>query len=397
VQQIVGLNLKSLPNKNLLMKRIQVNILIVLFLLLPTIAGNAQFDTAKKRFTLVKNLAATPVKNQYRTGTCWSFGAVSFLESELLRMGKGSYDLSEMYFVHLAYPIKADRFVRMHGKANFGCGGFGTDVLSLIKNYGVVPEEAYSGLKKNEANHNHEEMDEALNKYISTIASQENNLLTPKWNEGFEGILDAYLGKIPDSFSYKGLKHTPKSFAASLPINPDDYILLSSYTHHPFYSQFILEVPDNWSWTQAYNIPIEDMMEILNYSLDNNYTILWDTDNSNKGFSNKYGLAILPNNSALPDSSIFEGIINEKPVDQKLRQEGFDDYDVQDDHFMHITGYAKDANGKIFYLVKNSWGTEGNPYNGYIYASESYVRYYTISILVNRKAIPQVIAEKLKL
>jgi len=379
---------------------------------------NAQEENSKDsvgyQFTIVKELPVTSVKNQYRSGTCWSFSSLSFVEAELLRMGKEEYDLSEMFVVRHSYADKAKKYVRFHGDLNFGGGGAFHDVLYVIKNYGIVPEEIYSGLEIGEENHIHSEMDAVLKGYMDAVLKNKNKKLSPVWFEGLEGILDAYLGDYPASFTYNGKEYTPKSFAEELDFNVDNYVEISSYTHHPFYQKFVLEVPDNWMFDEIYNVKLDEMMEVIDYSINNGYTVAWGSDVSEKGFSWKNGVAIIPDEELTDLSGTekerwealtkkekeealykFDKPVKEKTITQEMRQIEFDDYQTTDDHGMLITGIAKDQNGNKFYKVKNSWGTEGHIYEGYFYASEAFVRLKTIDIMVNKDAVPKQIRKKL--
>jgi len=362
-------------------------------------------------------LPATPVKDQYRSGTCWSFSGLSFLESELLRLGKPEVDLSEMFVVWHAYSDKAKKTVRVHGSLNFSAGGAFHDVTNVIKKYGIVPESVYSGLQYGETKHVHGEMDRILKQEVDAVVENPNRKLSTVWHETIDATLDNYLGNIPQNFSYEGMEYTPQSFAANyLGLNVDDYVEITSYTHHPFYSKFILEIPDNWSWDEVYNVPLSDLEEIIDYSLNNGFTVAWAADVSEKGFatSNK-GVAVLPAAPAenMDDAEIarweslpekekqkelyqLDDIVPEIEVTQEMRQQAFDNYQTTDDHGMHIIGTAKNKDGKIFYKVKNSWG-DYNKYDGYFYASKPYVNYKTMSIMVHKDAIPQSIREKLEL
>lgn len=373
-------------------------------------------QTSGYTFTDVKKLPATPVKNQFRSGTCWSFSAASFFESELLRMGKGSYDLSEMYIVRKTYGEKAKKYVRMHGSLNFAGGGAFNDVTMVYNNFGIVPEEAYSGLNYGQAKHVHGELDEVFKAYVETIVKNPNKELSTSWYAGFEGMLDAYFGKDPASFSYKGKNYTPASFRDELGLKMEDYVMISSFTHHPYYKPFILEVPDNWGWGEVYNVKPEEMTDIIDYSVNNGYTVAWATDVSEKGFKWNLGLAVVP----AEDFEALDGLERakwdemsetekqglfydfskpkkEKLITPELRQLEFDNYKTTDDHGMHITGIAKDQDGNTFYLVKNSWSEDGNPYKGYLYASKAFVQFKTTSLLVHRKGIPDNIRKKMGL
>lgn len=363
-------------------------------------------------FTKVKEYAATPVKNQYRSGTCWCFSGLSFLESELLREGKGEYDLSEMYIVRMAYYEKGLKYVRLHGNMNMGAGGQFHDVTNMIKKYGIVPEEAYPGLLIDESKHIHGEMDAAIKAYLDAIVSNKNRKLSQNWVIGFNAILDAYLGEVPEKFEYKGKEYTPTSFAKMLGLDWSDYINLSSYTHHPFYEKFGIEIPDNWAWEKVYNLPIDDLMRVLDYSLDKGFTVGWASDVSEKGFNWTDGYAIIPEveYEELSDlelgkwaklskdekkKSIIEG--KEKIATQEDRQEAFNNYLTTDDHGMHIVGVFTNQFGTKFYKVKNSWGTTNHKYDGYFFASEAFVRFKTMDLMVNKNALPKDIAKKLGL
>lgn len=364
-------------------------------------------------FTIVKELPSTPVENQFRSGTCWSYSGISFLESELLRLGKGEYDLSEMFVVYHSYMEKARKYVRMHGNIEFGGGGAFHDVTHVIAHYGMVPEEVYSGLVIGEDNPVHGEMDKVLNAFVDGVVANPNGKLTPVWDEGFMSLLDAYLGELPKEFTYQGKTYSPRSFAESLGLNMADYVEIGSFTHHPFYEPFILEVPDNWAWGEIYNVPVSDLEAIIDYSLDNGYTVAWGADVSEKGFSWKNGVAIVPEQNVKDMSGTekerwekltekekqealykFDKPGTEKTITQEMRQEAFDNYSMTDDHGMLITGTATDQNGNLYYLVKNSWGTDGK-YKGYFYASRPFVLMNTIDIMVHRDAIPEQIREKL--
>lgn len=366
------------------------------------------------KFTIEKQLRATPVKNQAITSTCWSFSTLSFLESELLRMGKGEFDLSEMFIVRNTYSEKAKKYVRLHGHMNMAGGAALNDVTDMIKKFGLVPEEVYPGMTIGENKHIHGEMDEVFKSYLDGVIKNKNKKLTPVWQQGFESLLDTYLGKAPAEFTFKGKKYSPQSFAREIGINPDNYILVSSFTHHPFYSMFAVEVPDNWSWGKAYNLPLEEFAELIDHSVNSGYSIAWASDYSEKGFSWKNGLAVVPDGEYFDMSDSeratwnelteteknaklfnFDRPVKEKKITQAIRQEAFDNYTTTDDHGMHILGIANDQNGAKFYLVKNSWGTDVSPYKGYLYASESYVLYKTVTIMVHKDAVPKKIARKL--
>lgn len=368
-------------------------------------------------FTSIKEIPNTPVKDQYRSGTCWSFSGLGFLEAEMLRKGKSEVDLAEMFIVWHTYDEKASKYVRLHGNLNFSAGGAFHDVTNIIKRYGIVPEEAYPGLNYGETKHVHGEMDRVLKKQVEAVIENPNKKLSPAWRESLRGTLDSYLGEIPETFEYKGQTYTPMSFASDyVGLDMDDYVQISSYTHHPFYSKFIIEVPDNWMWGQVYNVPLEDMETIVDNSIENGYTVAWAADVSEKGFStSKKGVAVIPDadKQEMSDAEIarWEELSDkekndelyklekpgaEKVITQEMRQEAFDNYTTTDDHGMLIVGTAKDQNGSIYYKVKNSWGDYNN-YDGFFYASKPYVKYKTMSIMVHKDAIPKSIQKKLNL
>ena len=364
-------------------------------------------------FTTVKELKITPVKNQNRTGTCWCFSTLGFLESELLRMGKGEYDLSEMFIVSKNYKDKAEKFVRLHGELNYAQGGSFEDVLQAWKDYGIVPELVMNGLQYGEDMHVHNELESASRAYLDQIIKNPNRKLSTAWKKGFDGIIDAYLGTAPEKFTYNGKEYTPKSFAAELGINPDDYVSLTSYTHHPFYSEFAIEVQDNWRWATSYNLPIDELMQVFENAINTGYTIAWGADVSEKGFT-RNGIGIIPDIESMERSGsdqdrwlglstsekdaeikkMMEKPCKELEITQEMRQEAYDNYETTDDHGMQIYGIAKDQTGKKFYMIKNSWGTD-NKYKGTWYISENFVKYKTMNIVVHKDALPQAIKDKL--
>lgn len=354
------------------------------------------------QFTVVKNLDATAVQNQNQTGTCWSFSSLSFFESELIRMGKGKdFNLSEMFVARKAYPLKADNFVRMHGHNNFGEGGGFPDVIHVMRTYGMVPEDVYTGKKNPKDPHNHSTLEATLKGILNASANDNTQKIDfEAIHSTVESTCDAFLGKVPEKFDYKGKSYTPKSYGEALGINPDDYVFITSFTHHPFYSKFTLEVPDNWNWEQMYNVPLNEMQEVMQNAINTGYTVAWAADVSEKGFKFKDGLAIVPDKRWEDMTEDEKTSLTTKPhaqmkITQENRQVAFDNYETQDDHGMHIVGMVKDQTGTPYYLVKNSWGTDRNDCDGYFYASESYVLYKTTSIMVHKKALPAAIAKKL--
>ncbi len=357
--------------------------------------GVAQVDVESKtgyEFETINSIDCTPVKSQGRTGTCWSFATSSFLESEIIRKGKGYHDLSEMFVVRNVYRDKAKNYVLRHGKANFSQGSLAHDLINVANKYGIVPESVYSGKLDGAEKHNHSEMEAALKGMLDGILGRKN--LSPKWAEAFDCVVDVYLGEMPEEFTYGGKTYTPQSYAESLDINPDDYINITSYTHHPFYSQFVLEIPDNYSNGSFYNVPMKEMEAIVNHAVKNGYSIAWDGDVSEKGFSSKNGVAILPVDANRDD--LFENPGEEIKVTQELRQSTFESYATTDDHLMHLTGTAKDQKGNKYYLIKNSWGEVGE-YDGFLYMSEAYFQLKTVSVMVHKDAIPKKIAKKMML
>lgn len=402
-------------------KTIKMSFLGVLAMASVSLTAQETFSNKKGsdyQFTMLVDLDETDVQNQNRTGTCWSFSSLSFFESELIRLGKGKHNLSEMFVVRNAYIGKAENYLRMYGTFNFGQGGAFHDIPWVIERYGIVPEEAYKGLEYGEEAHNHDEMEAVLAAMVKELAKKpQGDKLTPNWKTAFEGVVDAYLGDLPSNieefkFTYNGKEYNPKSYANSLGLNMDDYVSLTSYTHHPFYKPFVLEVQDNWAMRTGYNLPLDELMSVMKEALKSGYTFAWGADVSEKGFSFRDGLAINPKdpstintkgsdekffNSAGAEkiSNAFVAPVEEKMVTQAERQAAFDSQETTDDHGMHITGLIKDQNGTEYFVVKNSWGTEYNDCDGYFYASEAYARYKTMNILVHKDAIPKDIKKKL--
>lgn len=394
------------------MKKIISLALAALFITTTAFAQDKKEEKGYK-FTIVKENPSTPARDQSRSGTCWSFAGLSLLESELIKTGKGEIDLSEMWIVRHAYMEKAERYVRFHGNINFSSGGGFHDITEMIKKYGIVTEEAYPGLNYGVEKHNHGELDAILEAFMKSIITQKT--ISPAWKTAFNGLLDAYFGERPKDFAYKGLTYTPESFAKHLGLNMDDYIEIGSFTHHPFYSKFIIEIPDNWMLGSIYNVPLNEMMDIIDNAIENGYTVGWGSDVSEKGFSWKNAVAIVPDEDKSDLSGTerdkwekltpaekakanysFDGTAKEKTITQEMRQEAFDNYNTTDDHGMQLVGIAKDQNGNKFYKVKNSWGTESQ-YDGYFFASESFIKYKTIDIMINKNALSKPMKKKLGL
>ena len=361
-------------------------------------------------FTVVKENPVTSIKNQYRSGTCWCYSALSFIESEILRTKGQEVDLSEMFVVGKSYHDRAVKYVRLDGHLNFAAGSSFGDVLHVIEDYGIVPQEVYSGFNYGTEMPEQNELDAALAGYVRGIAQNPNKKLTTAWVNGFDGILDAYLGEVPETFAVNGTEYTPESYRDALSINADDYVNLTSFTHHPFYESFILEVPDNWRWDSAYNLPIDELMEVMYNAIDKGYTIAWGSDVSENGFT-RDGLAVMPvekkTAAAGSDQERWVGKAADQPkeevraelpeemvITQEMRQDGYDRKTTTDDHGMHIYGVAKDQNGTKYFMVKNSWGETGK-YKGVWYASDSFVKYKTLNVVVHKDALPKNIAKKL--
>ena len=364
-------------------------------------------------FTTVKENPITSIKDQHRSSTCWSFSSLSFLEAELLRMGKGTYDFSEMFVVHHTMVDRAVNYVRYHGDAPFGPGGSFYDVMYCLKNYGLVPQEAMPGIMYGDSLPVHTELDAVATAYVQAIGKGRFSKLTPVWKNGISAIYDTYLGKYPETFTYEGKEYTPKSFGESLGINPDDYVSLTSYTHHPFYTQFSIEIQDNWRNALSYNLPLDELMAVMDNAIKTGYTFAWGSDVSEQGFT-RDGIAVMPDAdraSEMTGSDMARWIglsaadkrkemttkpMPEMEITQEMRQVAFDNWETTDDHGMVIYGIAKDQTGKEYFMVKNSWGESGK-YKGIWYASKAFVAYKTMNILVHKDALPKDIKKKLGL
>lgn len=364
------------------------------------------------QFTTVKENAITPVKNQNRSSTCWSFSGIGLLESELLRQGKGEYDLSEMFIVHHTMLDRAELYVRLHGDSSCSPGGSFYDIIATMKKDGLVPQEAMEGIKYGEEKHIHTEIDAVASGYVNAIAKGRIKKLTPVWKEGLKAIYDTYLGECPEKFTYKGKEYTPRTFADELGLKAEDYISLTSYTHHPFYEQFVIEIQDNWRGGLSYNLPIDEFMEVMDYAVKQGFTIAWGSDVSEVGFT-RNGIAVMPDlertdlsgsdmarwTGMTPADKSKEAVSKPGPeveATQEMRQAAFDNWETTDDHGMLIYGIAKDQTGKEYFMVKNSWGTD-NKYEGTWYASKPFVRYKTMNIVLHKDALPKAIAKKLGL
>ncbi|QNK63781.1 aminopeptidase [Pedobacter sp. PAMC26386] len=350
-------------------------------------------STSGFKFTDVINLENTSVKNQGSSGTCWSYSTNSFLESEMIRMGKEPVALSEIFSARNAYVEKGKNYVRMHGAVTLGDGGALHDVINMYRKYGAVPQVNYTGLNYGTKINKFGEMGAITTGMLEAVVKNANKTLTPNWQKAYTAVIDSYLGQVPEKFDYKGKSYTPQTFAKQVVgINPDDYVELSSFNDHPFYSKFTLLVQDNWSFDQVYNVKVNEITDIIDNALKNGYSVAWATDVSEKSFSYKNGVAYIPAKpyeemNEQEKASMFSEPKPEMEITQENRQLAFDNYETTDDHGMHIVGLAKDQNGKEYYIVKNSWGVT-NDYKGYLYATKNYVKYKTTAFLLNKGGIP---------
>ena len=369
----------------------------------------------KPVFTTIKEMPITSIKNQNRSGTCWAYSTLSFFESEILKKSGKTYDLAEMYIANKDYMDRAWLTVRMHGDSQFSQGGSAGDVLVLLREKGVVPESAMAapGSLTGDSLANFNEFFSVMEPYVAAVSKSTAKKMSSQWAVGLQGILDAYLGKCPEEFTYEGKKYTPLSFAQSLGLNWDDYVSITSFTHHPFYTDFAVEVQDNWRWERSYNVPMDEMMRIIDNALANGYTVAWGGDVSSDGFT-RDGLGIAVDDKATQSlagsdqakwtkmtpakkKSVIDSLGVKAPEivpTQELRQQEFDNWTLTDDHGMHIYGLAKDQNGKEYYMVKNSWGETGD-YKGIWYMTKAFVAANTMDFLVNKNAVPKDIRKKL--
>lgn len=360
-----------------------ISIVILIFVSLVGYSQSYEFET-------VIDLETTDVISQGNTGTCWSFSASSFLESEIMRITGKTIDLSEMYTVRNTYPKKAWNYVMRQGKTQFSEGGLAHDVINSVADYGLVPNAAYSGLETDASKHNHAEMIAVLKGLLDVYIDNPGRQLSPKWKEVTESVLDIYLGKNITTFNYEGVQYTPKSFLEMTKINPKDYISITSFSHKPYNSSFILNIPDNFSNGSFLNVKLDDLVTITNKALNAGYTVELDCDVSEKTFSSKHGLAVIPKDD-INKKEALENVRPEKEITQNLRQREFENFNTTDDHLMHITGMLKDQNGTTYYKVKNSWGKNSDRVanEGYIYMSEAYFKLKTISIMVHKNVLPE--------
>ena len=388
---------------------------IVLSIAMAFVGLGAFAQEAAPEFTVVKENPITSIKNQNRAGTCWCYSSLAFIESELLRMGKGEYDFAEMFIVHNTYLDRADKAVRTHGDISFSQGGSFYDVIYGMEKFGLVPEEEMRpGVMYGETLSNHNELTAVSDAVVAAIAKGKHRSLQvgadgqPLWKKAIEAVHDIYLGERPESFTYNGKEYTPQSFYQSLGLNAADYVSLTSYTHHPFYGKFVLEIQDNWRWSESYNLPIDELMQVFDNAIMEGYTIAWGSDVSEQGFT-RDGVAIMNDTKrgdlqgsdmarwlklSEEEKKVTPKPSNEKWCTQEERQIAYDNWETTDDHGMQIFGIAKDQNGNEYYMVKNSWGESGK-YKGIWYASKAFTRYKTMNIVVHKNAIPKEIRKKL--
>jgi len=359
-------------------------------------------DSSKVKFKFdeVIGLENTPVKNQASSGTCWSYSTNSFLESEMIKAGKKPVELAQIFSARNVYADKADNYIKMHGAITWGDGGACHDVINMYAKYGAMPQSLYTGLNYGTTKNKFAEMQEVLKAMLDALVKNPNGKLSPNWKKAFNAVMDSYLGEVPETFKWEGKTYTPKTFAEQVVgLDPKDYVELSSFTDKPYYKQNLLMVPDNWSLDKVYNVKMTDMTDIIDNALKNGYTVAWATDVSEKYFSWKNGVAYVPEKEYddMTDeekNDMFNGPKPERVITPELRQAAFENYSTTDDHGMHIVGLAKDQKGREYYVVKNSWGTT-NDYKGYLYVTKAYVQYKTTAFLLNRKAIPQALRDKM--
>lgn len=342
------------------------------------------FANAQYTFTEKNKIKCTAVKSQDKTGTCWSFATSSFVESELMRQHSNqSYDLSEMYIVRKIYEDKAQNYMLRQGKANFSQGSLAHDMLRIAAIHGTIPESAYSGKAQGEAKHDHGELESAIKGYLDGVLKSKRK--SNRWRKGVSALLDIYLGEVPLQFTYKGMTYKPADFSQKYRLDLDNYVHITSFSHHPFYDRFILELPDNYSNGSYFNLPINELQNAVDHAIQNGYSVAWDGDVSEDGFDARKGLAVLPEQGV---EAYFENPSKEKLVTQQNRQEAFENFSTTDDHLMHIVGISHDQKGNKYYLIKNSWG-EISDYKGYLYMSEAYFKMKTVSVSLHKEGLPK--------
>lgn len=366
------------------------------YLLFPVffLYSTAGFAQQNHAMTMIKNNTATSVKNQARTGTCWSFSTTSLVESENIRKSIGDFNISEMFTVRKMYIEKAKNYLLRQGHAQFGQGGLGHDVIRAIAEYGAVPENVYSGLVSGEEHYDHTALFHSLKSYLDSLLKKPP--LPADWLTGYKAVLDQFMGKAPTSFTYKGETFTPEQFASEvMHFNPDDYVGLTSFTHHPFYTSFIIELPDNYANGYYYNIPLDSMIQLVEDAVKKGFTVMWDTDVSNVGWQSRNGYALALTQPPVTDS--VDPDVQERDFSQEYRQQLFNNLTTEDDHLMQITGLSKSHDGKLFFVVKNSWGAESSPFDGYVYVSVPYFAINTITIILPKKALDDALLRKISM
>lgn len=365
-------------------------------------AYNANDSARKFKFTTIINLENTPVKNQGSSGTCWSYATNSFLESEMVRMGKQPVEIAQIYTARCVYKDKAENYLRMQGNAGWGDGGECHDVINMFAKYGAMPQTAYTGLQYGAKKNQFAEMQGILKGMLDALVKNPNGKISPGWRKAFDAVLDAYLGPVPETFTWNGKTYTPRTFADQVVgINPAEYVELTSYTFAPYYEKTMLWAPDNWSYDMAWNVKMDDITDIIDYALKNGYSVSWATDVSEKYFSWKNGVAFVPEKEYEDMNedeikNMWNGPQKERVITSEMRQAGLDNFTTTDDHGMHIVGMAKDQNGSEYYIVKNSWGTK-NDHKGYLYVSKPFVKLKTTGFLLNKGGIPPALRKKMKM
>jgi len=380
------------------MKKFLLFVLTTIFL--TSIAVGQPSKDSLYQFKTITSVETTPVKNQGSSGTCWNYSASSFVETEILRETGKLYDLSEMFTTFNTYMDKANAYVRMHGHMNFGQGGALHDVTLMFKKYGAVPQSVFPGLNYGTSINKHGELDAILKVMLDEVVKNHNKQLTPVWKEAYKRVLESYLGEYPENFNFEGKNYTPKSFAEQLKFDPDAYMQFTSWTDYPYFEEMTVLVPDNWLHQNSYNLPLDELEKLVDAALKSGYSVAWATDVSEKGFSWKSGVAIVPEKpfddmTEDEKKAMFNGPSNEMIITPELRQEAFDNYTTTDDHGMHIVGLASDKSGKEYYIVKNSWDTK-NIFEGYLYVSKAFFKYKTISLMLHKGGVPKELMKKLK-
>lgn len=345
-------------------------------------------------FTIEKELPHTEARDQGNAGTCWSYATTSFIESELLRLGKEETDISELFFVNYTYKTKAQKYIMRHGTANFSQGGQAHDVMNVIKEYGIMPETAYSGKNYEGEKHDHDELVALMTGMVEKLVKLRQKM--PLWPEAINAVLNIYLGEVPSSFSWNDKTITPKEFQKEMDIDPDNYIEVTSYSQYPMYELINLDIPDNWSFDKYYNVPLDDLMSIIKQSIEQGYTVVWDGDVSEVGFKHREMMAVLPTEESLDDEKFLTEPMPEITVTQEVREKMFASQQSTDDHLMHLIGSSKDGQGNLYYIIKNSWNSSSNDFDGKLHMSVAYARAHTVAVMVHKDIVPKPIMKKFK-